>query len=635
MSKIRKFRLNIPKGVYIISATFLIVVLLMIPFRQLAFQDDFAYYLSVKNFLQTGQLKITEWAAPSLIFQVLWGSLFTSLFGLSYKMLHTSTAIIFFFGLISFYLLLKELKFSEGKSIIFTLIFLVFPGILQFTFTFMTDIPYLSLMLMSLYCGAISLKKDSWRFSLLSTVIAMAAFLTRQLGILLPISLFIAFIFKSIYKKKFLFKPILCILIVGLPVFIFYNNWLNLDDNRTSTQMLYGGYLNYLKMYWRPLGFHRLHPTNDIYDEATYRISHYLILTFVFLLPAFIPFEIYKIKRLLKVLYKEKASLLFGTLVMGLLYWRFFTRESAIPSILPGTLSRFSEVWGKIWHLLQYVAFPLWSYVVGKGLLKLHKAVFEKREKSKFLVVGLIALVFAIYYFANLNTITFQQTQKISWKDTFFIFLWLVVLTLFILQFAIYRFKLKVSNPSYTALFIFIFTAGLLHLLMTVFGFFLWQEYIFTLAPYLIIAILLILQSFRVNKLIALILLPTLIITFVAFTKLDYDINGLLWENSEDLVNAEIVDAREVGIVNWAWIPYFFYEESYEKRLSEVGGDKKLITQVHTWWDLPEYNYREQRLSFIPGSCYSYKVLPNEKILEQVEAKSIFASYKYCVILRL
>ena len=64
------------KSIAIILFITALVLVLMLPIRDQIYRDDFAYAQSVKQFVDTGQIKVTEWAAPTLILQILWGGLF-------------------------------------------------------------------------------------------------------------------------------------------------------------------------------------------------------------------------------------------------------------------------------------------------------------------------------------------------------------------------------------------------------------------------------------------------------------------------------------------------------------------------------------------------------------------------------
>jgi hypothetical protein len=116
--------------------------------------------------------------------------------------------------------------------------------------------------------------------------------------------------------------------------------------------------------------------------------------------------------------------------------------------------------------------------------------------------------------------------------------------------------------------------------------------------------------------------------------KSDYDQHGLLWEESVKLVDAGLVDPRAVSFTNWTWIPYFYHEESFTKRLREANGDKYKITQVHTWWDDPDFDFKEGKIFYVPGSCLKTSLEPGERVIDKIEAKSLFTNYEYCVILK-
>lgn len=63
-------------GLLVITAIYLLTFLLMLPLKNQAFDDDFAYIRTTERLVKTGQLKLSDWTATSLIFQVYWGALF-------------------------------------------------------------------------------------------------------------------------------------------------------------------------------------------------------------------------------------------------------------------------------------------------------------------------------------------------------------------------------------------------------------------------------------------------------------------------------------------------------------------------------------------------------------------------------
>src|SRR3989344_1246367 len=112
-----------------------VLLLLMLPVRSQVYRDDFAYAQSVRQFVEFGEVKITEWAAPTLVLQVLWGGLFSKISGFSLGALHPSVIVLLPIILICLFKALQELKVSNFNSLALTILFLSIPFILQFTYS--------------------------------------------------------------------------------------------------------------------------------------------------------------------------------------------------------------------------------------------------------------------------------------------------------------------------------------------------------------------------------------------------------------------------------------------------------------------------------------------------------------------
>lgn len=632
----------IPVGVWVIAVIYFGVVLLMLPFREQAYQDDFAYYQTVRNFLNTGILKISEWSAASLISQVWWGALFSSIFGLSFKTLHLSTVVIFFFGLISFFLTLHELGIPQKRSVIFTLTLLSFPTIIRYVFTFMTDIPYLSLMLISIYFGVLGLKRKSALFLLLASSIAMVGFLTRQLGVLIPISLLAVLVYKSIRERKIQALLLLAIATPALIVFWGYNKWVYEGDNMTMAQRVYVYQdIKYLKMYLLPQGLHKLRPTSDIYDEWLYRTAYYVNLITI---PSSLLLFFFKLPKttVISNLKKNKKSLAIGAAILSLLYWRLFQRveNSDIQRLLIFSPIQalsdlhwgYTSFWVKTWNLITIISFPIWAYVIGRALGSFNSQFFEKRKKKLFLLLAIFTLVVAatcLYYILN-GTRSYGEEFL---KSSQFIFFWWVTLTILGLHLALYTPKFSTKKES-AGFFVsmFLVLAGIAHFAITLAGHYMWEEYFFALLPYFLIAIAILTKKMKTNLTKGAVALLILLTFSVSEAKINYDINGLQWEEANKIMKAENVDPRDVSFAPWAWIPFYFFEESYNKRVIEANGDRSKVNQPHTWWDDPEYKYRKQKLGFPAEDCSG--IPPGAKIAKEIQATSIFANIRYCMILR-
>ena len=130
-------------------------------------------------------MKFTPWTSPSLVFQVLWGALFASIFGFSINTLIVSTLTISGLGSIFFYLLLREAEWDAQKSFCLVLLFIFNPFSFPLLYTFFTDQHFIALMFISLYFYARGVTRAQLGHLLLGSVFASLAVLVRQQGILI------------------------------------------------------------------------------------------------------------------------------------------------------------------------------------------------------------------------------------------------------------------------------------------------------------------------------------------------------------------------------------------------------------------------------------------------------------------
>jgi len=150
MSKGNATKRNDLFAICILAAFFLLMVLLLYAYENYPIDDDWSYIWAVQNFFSTGQMKFTDWTAPSLVSQVWWGWIFSYLFGFSFATMRLSILVISFIGLAFFYRLARESGHGYSLSLCTTLLLLVNPCSFPLTFTFFTDVPFLSLLIISI-----------------------------------------------------------------------------------------------------------------------------------------------------------------------------------------------------------------------------------------------------------------------------------------------------------------------------------------------------------------------------------------------------------------------------------------------------------------------------------------------------
>jgi Dolichyl-phosphate-mannose-protein mannosyltransferase len=130
-----------------VAAAFLIVN----PFVQMPFDDDWSYAFTVREFLRTGRMLYNGWSAPLILTQVWWGALFSEIFGYSFIVLRFSTLPMAVGCAILAYLLARRADLAPSRAIFCSLLLCLSPLFLPLALSFMTDVPALMFTLLCLY----------------------------------------------------------------------------------------------------------------------------------------------------------------------------------------------------------------------------------------------------------------------------------------------------------------------------------------------------------------------------------------------------------------------------------------------------------------------------------------------------
>ena len=175
--------------IIILASILMIQIIIVSPEGDFPLQDDWAYARVVNGLYTDGQLRLSPWIEARLVFQAYWGLLLSHIFGFSHTALRISTLILSGVGVFAFYLLLCELL-DSWRSLVVTLLMLLNPMYVNLSYSFMTDVPFISLSLMALACNVRAMRTGNPAIGWLvgGSIFAGCAFLVRQLGIALPLA---------------------------------------------------------------------------------------------------------------------------------------------------------------------------------------------------------------------------------------------------------------------------------------------------------------------------------------------------------------------------------------------------------------------------------------------------------------
>jgi hypothetical protein len=194
------------------------------PSGEFPLNDDWAYAWSVRHLLGTGELRVSEWSSAAALLQVAWGSLFAKASGgFSFESLRVSTLVFSIVSPLALCLLLRRLGISRAAAALGALVVVANPIFVNLSYTFMTDVFYLGLMLVSLALYVDGIERDSARMLWAASIAAAAAFLCRQLGLALPAAAALVLIARHRSDAS---RAVLRAVLIPALVFVLYTLWL-------------------------------------------------------------------------------------------------------------------------------------------------------------------------------------------------------------------------------------------------------------------------------------------------------------------------------------------------------------------------------------------------------------------------
>ena len=144
-----------------ILAVWAAAVALINPRGNFPIDDDWDFALAAWRFASTGQFHFTPFTAVSLRAQVLWGALWTRLFGQSFDVLRASTLVLALATLVVVHRILLRAGVPRFGRLIATLAFGFHPIFLWSSCTFMTEVPFVFASSIALACFIRGFKEDA------------------------------------------------------------------------------------------------------------------------------------------------------------------------------------------------------------------------------------------------------------------------------------------------------------------------------------------------------------------------------------------------------------------------------------------------------------------------------------------
>ncbi len=121
------------------------------PFLEMGGNDDFAYVRSAKALAETGHIVYFGWSSAMLGWQLILGALFIKLFGFSFTVARFSVLLVALATTFFLQRVFVHLGLRESNAAFATLTIVLSPLFIPLSFSFMSDIPGLFAIVLSLY----------------------------------------------------------------------------------------------------------------------------------------------------------------------------------------------------------------------------------------------------------------------------------------------------------------------------------------------------------------------------------------------------------------------------------------------------------------------------------------------------
>jgi Dolichyl-phosphate-mannose-protein mannosyltransferase len=250
-----------------------ILVLVISPVGEFPLNDDWIYTKTVQHLLQTGHYQAHPYLNATLVAQTYWGAIFCKLFGFSFTTLRVSTLVLAFMNAWAVAQCALTMGIKRNLALLCAVITATSPLVLQLSYSFMTDIPFLTMSSLSGLFFLKALKQPKPQWAAWGSSFAVLAFLVRQFGILLPLAFGIVAVWLTV-QKHYVFSRAMQVAVLAPWGFVIgiYLLWGNALTSKTpileASHEIYGTAIDgirhgpialcYMGLFTLPLGIGRL-----------------------------------------------------------------------------------------------------------------------------------------------------------------------------------------------------------------------------------------------------------------------------------------------------------------------------------------------------------------------------------------
>lgn len=205
------------------------------PFGNFPLMDDWAYGLTVKHLIDTGEYRPQGVALAPILSNVLWGAFFSLPTGFSFTALRLSTLTASLIGCTGMYVLILTSATRRRYALMGGLLLASSPIYLPSSFTFDTDILFTAISIWSMVFFVRDIRHQSFIHYIFGTTLALAATLSRQVALCVPLAFCVTVVLKNRITLGVLIRAA-CPVVVCAAGYLVLRSWLLLS-NKTQAAL--------------------------------------------------------------------------------------------------------------------------------------------------------------------------------------------------------------------------------------------------------------------------------------------------------------------------------------------------------------------------------------------------------------
>lgn len=167
---------------------FICAEIIVSPIGDFCLNDDWGYAKAVLTLHNEGRIDIGDWCGVTLFTQIIWGALFTKIFGFSLSILRISTLVSSLIGVIFMNRLVNEISGNKLIGFLASLTLLLNPLYFNLSNTFMTDVHFNTLLVVASYAAYRFFITRQLSWFIVVFVLSALLVLLRQFGIIVPLA---------------------------------------------------------------------------------------------------------------------------------------------------------------------------------------------------------------------------------------------------------------------------------------------------------------------------------------------------------------------------------------------------------------------------------------------------------------